>query len=634
MASDDDGKGWVSLGLDTRLIEALVKMQYCSPTPVQSRATPLVLAGKDVVALSHTGSGKTAAYLIPAIHKIMQHTGVLLNPRVLILVPTLELAHQVKKEASSLLSKCAPTLRAGELPADGCTSAFLREFFGAPPEILISTPSRAADSIRGRFFPPGALHANLELFVLDEADLLMSFGYEDDIRCVVDAVDRGCQCMLLSATSSSVFSDLQALVLHNPVHLDISEEERLDISENCVDKVACAVEMNPKISHFSVTVKDVDKMLYCMAFFRLGLCKMKALVFVSSADVAVQLRLFLCSFGISCCVLHAELPVNSRVHILQEFNRGVYDYMIAAVEESALHIHSQVMKERRQTNEMVKDTFRHSFEQSSEKGANIQNNKHAYRLSSEIDYGVVRGIDFKRVQTVINFDVPLTATSYLHRVGRTGRAGSRGTAITLVSPYQQVALESLQKDLSMFCDGKLDTTSVAIMPYDRLETDRIEALRYRAEDVFRTVGRHAVREARIRELRGELLNSERLAAHFEDNPEDLNLLRHDGSLARLASSQHLRHLPAYLRHGSTGKQASCKEGVFGKIRSCLNEKNGVPLADLEEPSEFWQRKRKRRDGKMNNPRERMDALRSNGPSQAKNIFKNRRKKKGQHRSTN
>ena len=99
MASDDDGKGWVSLGLDTRLIEALVKMQYCSPTPVQSRATPLVLAGKDVVALSHTGSGKTAAYLIPAIHKIMQHTGVLLNPRVLILVPTLELAHQVKKEA-------------------------------------------------------------------------------------------------------------------------------------------------------------------------------------------------------------------------------------------------------------------------------------------------------------------------------------------------------------------------------------------------------------------------------------------------------------------------------------------------------------------------------------------------------
>jgi ATP-dependent RNA helicase DDX56/DBP9 len=186
----------------------------------------------------------------------------------------------------------------------------------------------------------------------------------------------------------------------------------------------------------------------------------------------------------------------------------------------------------------------------------------------------------------------------------------------------------------MFCDGKLDTTSVAIMPYDRLETDRIEALRYRAEDVFRTVGRHAVREARIRELRGELLNSERLAAHFEDNPEDLNLLRHDGSLARLSSSQHLRHLPAYLRHGSTGKQASCKEGVFGKIRSCLNEKNGVPLADLEEPSEFWQRKRKRRDGKMNNPRERMDALRSNGPSQAKNIFKNRRKKKGQHRSTN
>ena len=91
-------------------------------------------------------------------------------------MPTRELAHQVKKEASFILGKCAPSLRAGELPASGCASGVLREFAGAPPEVLVATPARAAECIRGGLFPPGALKNGLELLVLDEADLLLSFG--------------------------------------------------------------------------------------------------------------------------------------------------------------------------------------------------------------------------------------------------------------------------------------------------------------------------------------------------------------------------------------------------------------------------------------------------------------------------
>ena len=102
---------------------------------------------------AHTGSGKTAAYLLPVAHIVMQNHahGALPNPRAIVLVPTRELANQVTKEASSILCQCAPTLRAGELPASGCAPEILREFAGAPPEILVGTPARVVECIRCGF---------------------------------------------------------------------------------------------------------------------------------------------------------------------------------------------------------------------------------------------------------------------------------------------------------------------------------------------------------------------------------------------------------------------------------------------------------------------------------------------------
>jgi ATP-dependent RNA helicase DDX56/DBP9 len=276
--------GWDALGLDPRLLRALTKKRYRAPTPVQARAIPLVLAGKDVVARAHTGSGKTAAYLLPAIHKIMQSDvsgAPAPNPRALVLVPTRELAHQVKKEAAFILGKCAPEKRAGELPASGCASGVLREFAGAPPEVLVATPARVAECVRDGLFPPDALRAGLELLVLDEADLLLSFGYEDNIRAVVQAVHRGCQCMLLSATSGGdELARLQALVLHHPVHLDVGDDASAKRSgenrsgesgANAEDAPSNAV--GPRVSHAVVKCPAKDKLLYVMALLRLGLCQ-------------------------------------------------------------------------------------------------------------------------------------------------------------------------------------------------------------------------------------------------------------------------------------------------------------------------------------------------------------------------
>jgi ATP-dependent RNA helicase DDX56/DBP9 len=302
--SGDPVDGWASLGLDPRLLRALTKKRYRAPTAVQSQAIPLVLEGKDVVARAHTGSGKTAAYLLPAIHKIVTADDLssggapLPNPRVLVLVPTRELAHQVKKEAAFLLGKCAPSLRAGELPAAGCASVVLREFAGAPPEILIATPARAAECVRESLFPPNALAGGLELLVLDEADLLLSFGYEDDIKFVFEKCRVGTQCMLLSATSGDNdenLARLESLVLQRPVRLEVSSGvgAGADAENENGEGDGNKNKNGPDVAHRTIRTPQKDKLLVTMALLRLGLCKRKTLVFVKDPDAAVKLRLFL-----------------------------------------------------------------------------------------------------------------------------------------------------------------------------------------------------------------------------------------------------------------------------------------------------------------------------------------------------
>mmetsp|Transcript_12445 Transcript_12445/g.44765 ORF Transcript_12445/g.44765 Transcript_12445/m.44765 type:complete len:625 (+) Transcript_12445:108-1982(+) len=592
--------GWPSLGLDRGILRALAKKKFKCPTAVQSRAIPLVLAGKDVLARAHTGSGKTAAYLLPAIHKIMQcsDSKTKSNPRVLILVPTHELAQQVMKEAVSFLVECAPTLRAGELTCSGSADVLPRNFAGVPPEILVSTPSRVAACIRGGKFPPRALNSGLEFFVLDEADLLLSFGYEDDIRCIADATERGCQCMLVSATSPDDLSKLKAIVLHNPVNVDIALENNFvsgRVKEEQVTTGKSAV--MPLISHYALEILEKDKLLYCMALLRLGLCKKKSLVFVSSPDAAVRLRLFLHKFGIPCCVLHEELPANSRAHILHEFNRGVYDYMIAAADDLSSSI-SVVNDDNKDV--PVKEVFESKAESTDVTDCSLSKRskftKHTKRKRNamshaQTEFGVVRGIDFKDVHTVLNLDVPISASDYIHRVGRTGRAGQPGTAITLTTPKNARALEDM---LSRHSVSRHDTRSaIALMPYKMLRREAVEALRYRAEDAARAVGRTAVREARLRELRAELLNSERLAAHFDGNPTDLALLKRASCLISHQEQPHLCHLPSYIR----SQKVTCSSAKTGKKNKhtegekLTDETTDEIHDDHDEPSEYLKKRK-------------------------------------------
>jgi ATP-dependent RNA helicase DDX56/DBP9 len=584
-ASASGVAAWTTLGLDEGVARALTLKKCAAPTAVQRAVIPAALAGRDVVARASTGSGKTYAYLAPTLHKIVARGksggsgGGVVGPRAIVLAPTRELAHQVRRACAALLKIVAPAMRCGELPAANVGTNVLRETAGSPPDVLVATPSRVAECARGGYFPPGALKDGLEMVVLDEADLLLSFGYVDDIKVVMKAVKRGTQVMMLSATMSKEIEELRDVVAHKPTTLDV-EDDAADAAGQG-DDAALAGKSGPNIAHYSLKIpKAVDRLLYCMALLRLGLCKKKVLVFVSNADAAVRLRLFLHKFGVPTCALHGELPANSRTHILQEFNRGVYDFMVAAADDANMKDQNEA-----QLDEDAEEP---------EDKAPTRESKKKKKDRRDKEFGVVRGIDFQAVHTVINFDVPLTAAAYVHRVGRTGRAGKSGTAITLVAPSDELAFSVIQEKLASEVGETVAATQV-VKEFDRLPKEAVDALRYRAEDAARAVGKNAVKEARVRELRQELLNSERLAAHFEDNAEDLALLKHDTSLSKHPDAKHLSHLPGYLR-GKKNSKAKEVEPDSRQTKAAANYHLDVEVAEFGS-----KKKRKRNDKRETGP---------------------------------
>lgn len=342
-----------------------------------------------------------------------------------------------------------------------------------------------------------------------QADLLLSYGYENDIKALTPHVPRSCQCLLMSATSSADVDKLKKLILHNPFILTLPEVG------NHKDEVI------PKnVQQFWISCPASDKLLYILAVLKLGLVQKKVLIFTNTIDMSFRLKLFLEKFGISSAVLNPELPQNSRLHILEEFNAGLFDYLIATD-----------LSQSKEKDEVPKESIVGSR----------KSRKHA-KIKLDSEFGVVRGIDFKNVYTVINFEMPQSVAGYVHRIGRTGRAYNSGASVSLVSTDEMDTLEEIRSFVGD--DENKGTNSIAEFPL--LTKNAVESLRYRAEDVAKSVTRIAVRESRAQDLRNEILNSEKLKTHFETNPKDLDLLKHDKILSKNAPPPHLRDVPEYL----------------------------------------------------------------------------------------
>jgi ATP-dependent RNA helicase DDX56/DBP9 len=482
-------------------------------------------------------TGKTLAYCLPLLQKVIQRKSTENKSehavRAVILVPTRELCSQVYKTLQSLVYYCDEIVSVAVLSAARTgrgektqqelarQKAMLRD----RPDVIVATPAGLLGHVRAGDVD---LKSSLESLVVDEADLVLSFGYASDVEEIIKSMPKICQGFLMSATLSPELNSLKKVVLHSPVVLKLEQEE-LDSSAG-------------QLTQFYLETPKKDKNLLIYVFLKLGLLKGKGIFFVNSTDGGYRLKLFLEQFHIRSSVLNAELPFRSRLNIIEQFNVGNFDYLIATDES---------------TDAAETDSEHESADEEETK------TKRGKRKDSE--YGVSRGLDFRHVSFVLNVDFPPSARSYAHRVGRTARGGAKGVALSLVemeSVDQHELLAAVQEDQPKIPVASAVTESFQAVVAGEVgahlteqsqpssldfSLQEIEGFRYRVEDVTRAVTRTAVRETRAAELRAEILNSDRLQRHFEENPADLNLLRHDRVATHVSKvHDHLKHVPKYL----------------------------------------------------------------------------------------
>jgi len=582
-----------SMGLDHRITKAIKKMGFKNPTLVQSKSIPLSLQGKDILAKARTGSGKTAAYSIPIIQKILmaKEKSNVKGIKAIVLVPTRELCEQVKNHFNQMSSYCVHAISVIQLGSDKSIDeqkGLLRDI----PDVVISTPTRLVQHLQSKTIQ---IANTLEMLVIDEADLVLSYGHQEEINVIKTYLPKVCQCFLMSATLTAQVEELKKLVLHTPAILKLEEDQV----------------QQTNLSEYSIKCAEVDKFLLVFSLIRLKLMQGKILFFVNDTDHCYKLKLFLERFHIKSAVLNSELPINSRHDIILQFNKGLFDYLIATDESfvsDGISIKSEdKVKEElediedNEDDEDDSDVSGEEFDIKEEKDSdddeqedeedeeeeekdsedevdvkdepvsdeetsmiNQDDDDDEIEIKSEdeseqeeeesnikvkkekgtnkkknvdTEYGVARGIDFRNVDIVVNFDFPRTVKNYIHRIGRTARGDAKGIALSFVTQSNEDLLQKVHK--------KRTEEGYNLKPFE-FKMTAIEGFRYRVEDVMRSIGGRAIKEARKNELKQEILNNEKLKSHFSENPQDLLALKHDTTLIKKKVSQHLKYIPEYL----------------------------------------------------------------------------------------
>ncbi len=362
-----------SLGLSPSLCTPLAQLGYTQPTPVQTESIPIVLEGRDLLARAQTGTGKTAAFGLPMVDRLLVrgHRPVgSRKPRALILVPTRELALQVHK---SLMTYGAPVrLRAtaifGGVPMGAQLKALQRG-----TDLIVATPGRLIDHMQRRTADLSAV----EILVLDEADRMLDMGFLPPLRQILRTLPRNRQTLLLSATLSKEIVGLASEFTRSPVRVDVSEEQVVA----------------PTVTHSVHPVAHGRKgelLAHVLKQPPVG----QALVFCKTKRGSNRVGEALERAGVRTAVIHGNKSQGARTRALGDFKAGRVPVLVAT------------------------------------------------------DLAA-RGLDIAQLPLVVNYDLPLVAEDYIHRVGRTGRAGLTGRAVSLVSSDDRSLLHGIQRLLPL-----------------------------------------------------------------------------------------------------------------------------------------------------------------------------------------
>ncbi|KAE9051099.1 DEAD-box ATP-dependent RNA helicase 28 [Phytophthora rubi] len=423
---------FADLKLSRPIMRAISHIGFEKPTPIQQRAIPIALTGKDICASAQTGSGKTAAFLLPILERLQFRSRRVQSTRVMIICPVRELATQCQSmfEQLARFTDITISLAVGGLPLKA-QEAELRN----RPDVVVCTPGRMIDHLRNS----KSVHMDdLEILVLDEADRLLELGFTEEVLELVRMCPVQRQTMLFSATMTSKVDQLIDLSMKRPVR--ISTDPLFDMAKHLVQEF---VRIRPNREDD----REAILLALCTRTFRTN-----TIVFMETKSHAHRMMIIFGLAGIKAAELHGNLMQRERLEALQKFRDGTVDIL----------------------------------------------------LCTDI---AARGIDVRGVHAVINYEMPKDITTYVHRVGRTARAGRNGRAVTLTSEARRLVM----KQVSRHCKGFVKSRAVPD-PVIAQWNARIESMR---EDV-KMVMHEETLEKRMREAEKEATRATNMLKHRDE----------------------------------------------------------------------------------------------------------------------
>lgn len=357
---------FANLNLSQPIQKALAKCGHAQPTPIQAQAIPIALTGKDVIGIAQTGTGKTAAFTLPALERLLNVPKQSL-PSILILAPVRELAKQITDAIHQYGSEMRVKVVSifGGMPYH----AQMRQL-SQPVDIIVATPGRLIDYLnRGKINL-----SQIKTFVLDEADRMLDMGFIDDVKLISEHLPKQRQTLLFTATMDERIKKLANSLLHAPEHITIASKS------TTLEKIKQTVYLTDDVSHKNRLLEHIlnSENVY------------KAIIFSATKHHSDKLAKQLRDQGHAVSAIHGDIRQQKRNFILEQFRRGKINILVA----------------------------------------------------TDV---AARGIDIADVSHVINFDIPRTGEDYVHRIGRTGRAGKDGIAISFILTSEHGQLKRIER---------------------------------------------------------------------------------------------------------------------------------------------------------------------------------------------
>ncbi|KAL6309998.1 DEAD-domain-containing protein [Sparassis latifolia] len=376
IAPPEEHSSFLSMNLSRPIIKSITNLGFRAPTPIQSATIPVALLGKDVVGNAVTGSGKTAAFIIPMLERLMyrERGKKAAATRCLVLVPTRELGVQCFEVGTKLAAHT--DIRFCLVVVGGLSVKAQETTLRTRPDVIIATPGRLIDHLRNS--PSFTLEA-LDILVLDEADRMLSDGFAAELTEIIESCPPSRQTMLFSATMTDSVDELVRMSLNKPVRLFV--DPKRTTARGLIQEFV-------RIKAGKEAERSAVLVALCKRTFKSGV-----IIFFRSKKLAHQMRIVFTLLGMKCDELHGDLSQEQRLKALQQFRDAAVEYLMAT------------------------------------------------DLAS-------RGLDIKGIETVINYDMPGQLAQYLHRVGRTARAGLKGRSVTLVGEADRKLLKLAIKHAS------------------------------------------------------------------------------------------------------------------------------------------------------------------------------------------